>query len=72
VKEIGGVVVIDLGTNEKSQGSDDLRLSLLMYVARVRRFWGGPYPLVVLAFMVVASFLLLLSVVRLLRTKGTQ
>jgi hypothetical protein len=73
VKEICGVIVIDLGTNEKSQGSDDLRLSLLhMYVARVRRFWGGPYPLVVLAFMVVASFLLLLSVVRLLRTKGTQ
>jgi hypothetical protein len=72
VKEIGGVVVIDLGTNEKSQDSDDLRLSLLhMYVARVCRFWGGPYPLVVLAFMA-ASFLLLLSVVRLLRTKGTQ
>ena len=73
MKEIGGVVVIDLGTNEKNKGSDDLRLSLLhMYVARVCRFWGGPYPLVVLAFMVVASFLFLLSVVRLLRTKGTQ
>ena len=69
MKKIGGIVVIDLGTNEKSQGYDDLRLSLLhMYVAS----WGVPYPLVVLAFMVVASFLLLLSVVRLLRTKGTQ
>jgi hypothetical protein len=79
VKEIGGIVVIDLGTNEKSQGYDDLRLSLLhMYVARVRMIFmwnlvlGSPLPLGCASFMVVASFLLLLSVVRLLRTKGTQ
>ena len=63
--------MIDLGTNEKSQGSDDL--SYLYSICMWQEyFWGGPYPMVVLAFMVVASFLLLLLVVRLLRTKGTQ
>jgi hypothetical protein len=74
VKEIGGVIVIDLGTNEKSQGSDDLRLSLLhMYVARVRRFWGGPCPLVVLAFIVVRCiFLIIVIGSTTFKNKGTQ
>jgi hypothetical protein len=53
VKVIGGIV--DLGTNEKSQGSDDLWLSFLhMYVSMWHEyagfscgtwFWGEPCPL---------------------------